>query len=54
MKDKIFIVVIIWLVASVYIWMFRLPAFGKPADCEVRYLDFIFPLTRIHCPVGGK
>lgn len=37
---------------SFMILFFRIARFDKPIDCEVRYVDIVFPLSRLHCPIG--
>lgn len=43
----------IYLLVSALILIIRVAQFNKPIDCEWRYLDLLFPLSRIACPIGG-
>ena len=48
MKEKVFYIVFVYLVASTVLWVLRLSYGG---DCEHRYIDFVFPITKLHCQV---
>lgn len=50
MKEWILTALAFYVAFSLMIAFFRL----LPMDCEVRYVDYLFPLSRMHCPVGGK
>lgn len=41
-----------YILFSFMILLFRITTFDKPIDCEVRYVDIVFPLSRLHCPIG--
>lgn len=38
----------IYLAVSLFIWFMR----WLPMDCEKRYVDYVFPLSKLHCKVG--
>lgn len=40
-----------YVVLSFMILFFRVAPFNEPIDCEVRYVDIVFPLSRLHCPI---
>jgi hypothetical protein len=42
----------IYLVISGFIWFIRLTY--ADADCEPRYIDYVFPISKLHCKVGGQ
>lgn len=46
-------VIAIYVVMSLFFMLIRAGQYNQPIDCEVRYLDIVFPLSRLHCPVGG-
>lgn len=52
-KDYGFFVVMMYMLFSFMIMIGRVIRFDRPIDCEVRYVDIVFPLSRLHCPVGG-
>lgn len=56
MKDygfNIGMALIFYFFMSVFALLIRMsPGFGKPPDCKHRYVDYIFPLSKIHCEVG--
>jgi|GEM_PF-3842501 hypothetical protein len=48
MKEFLLEILIVYLIASMFIWAIR----ASGGDCELRYMDFVFPISKIHCPVG--
>lgn len=61
MKHEIVFAFALWVMISLGISFFRLLPSGHiedgkyvrdGADCELRYVDYILPLSRIHCPVN--
>lgn len=40
----------IYLTLSIFLWIFR-ASFGS---CEKQYMDYVFPLTFLHCPIEVK
>lgn len=50
-KDDVIYFFGAYLFISVMLWMMR---FGMGADCEKRYIDYIFPITLLHCKVESK
>lgn len=57
MKQSLLIITFLYLLASVLLWFIRvIPAAHnkESADCVVRYMDYVFPITRLHCPVDPK
>lgn len=54
-KEHLFLIIVSYLFVSFFITLMRMATtYGKPMDCELRYVDFVFPLTRLHCPVSFK
>jgi hypothetical protein len=56
-KLNIMIGIFIYLIISACLWLIRItPAPGNEhdykLDCVVRYIDYVFPITRLHCPVN--
>lgn len=47
-SDAIFFIIAAYFMLSFFIWMFRV----LPMDCEHRYLDYVFPITMLHCKVN--
>lgn len=57
MKDFIVVFFVFYIVLSSIFFAIRATPTGHPErtqDCVVRYMDYIFPLSRIHCPVDTK
>lgn len=40
----------IYVIMSVLCWIVRMSAGG---DCEHRYIDYVFPITLLHCKVAA-
>lgn len=44
--------ILYYVLVTVFIVFMRMAAaIGRPIDCEFRYVDIVFPLSRIACPV---
>lgn len=39
---------VVYFVMTFFIWVIR----ATDRDCERRYLDYAFPITKLHCKVG--
>lgn len=54
MNDKDFwislgvFLLVCYLVVSTVVWAVR----ADNGDCKLRYVDFVFPISRLHCEVG--
>ena len=44
-------ILIFYLCVSMVFWVFR---FSLGFDCEKRYIDYLFPLTKLHCPINPE
>jgi len=47
-RDIIIQAIFFYFAATLIFWVLR---FGLGADCVHRYMDYIFPLTKLHCEV---
>lgn len=43
----------LYLLFSLFFLAIRASSYNKPVDCEFRYVDILFPLSRLACPVDG-
>lgn len=56
MKQTAAFVLVIWLFMNLMLWMIRsMPDYQtRQIDCKVRYMDILFPLSRLSCPIGDQ
>lgn len=47
--EKVVFIIFCYLILSFFMWFIRL---GTNADCEHRYMDYVFPITKLHCKVN--
>lgn len=51
MRFGIFAAGLAYLLFSLFAWEIRMMAEGE--KCVHRYMDYVFPITKLHCKVGG-
>lgn len=47
MKENFLIGLYIYAILSLCLWGFR----AMSTDCAHRYMDYVFPITKLHCEV---